>query len=177
MSGKDFGGKITVSSSRGYKLSLCGTLAVKGAHQSNDKVTNQDGSVDRLITPDAPSADLSFRDDGHDADMMLNGDRENITIVEEKTGVTHLFTDAFWTGKPNSNRINGEMTELTIAASYYRRARLMGDKVVNLTRRYEAHGKTFDSVTLRAPKLRDYLVVGEPVEVQPSGDGGRMVIE
>lgn len=121
MAGKDFGGKITVSSSRGYKLSLRGTLAVAGAHQSNDKVTNQDGSVDRLITPDAPSAELTFRDDGLDGDMLLNGDRENITIVEEKTGVTHLFTDAFWTGKPNANRINGELTALAIVASYYRK--------------------------------------------------------
>lgn len=121
MAGKDFGGKITVTSSRGYKLSLRGTLAVMAAHQSNDKVTNQDGSVDRIITPDAPSAELTFRDDGLDGDMLLNGDRENLTIVEEKTGVTHLFTGAFWTGKGSANRINGEMTALSITAEVYRK--------------------------------------------------------
>lgn len=53
----------------------------------------------------------------------------------------------------------------------------MGDKVISLSRRYGEHGQTFDSVTLREPKLRDYLAIGEPVEIQPNGDGGRMVVE
>lgn len=121
MAGRDFGGKITVTSSRGYKLSLRGAISVGGAHQSNDAVTNQDGRVDRIITPDAPSAELTFADDGLNWDTILNGDRENLTIVEDKTGVTHLFTGAFWVGKPNSNRINGEMTALTIRADAYQR--------------------------------------------------------
>lgn len=121
MAGRDFGGKITVTSSRGYKLSLRGAITVSGAHQSNDAVTNQDGRVDRIITPDAPSAELTFADDGLNWDAILKGDRENLTIVEEKTGVTHLFTGAFWVGKPSSNRINGEMTALTIRADAYQR--------------------------------------------------------
>lgn len=121
MAGKDFGGKMTVASSAGYKLSLRGTISVMASAQSNDSVTNQDGSVDRTMTPTAPSAELSVRDDGLNWDTRLNGPRENITIVEEQTGVTHLFTGAFWSGRPSLNRINGEISGISIVADYYRR--------------------------------------------------------
>jgi len=121
MAGRDFGGKIRVTSSLGHNLSLRGTINVLGAHQSNDAVTNQDGRADRIVTPDAPRAELVFADDGLNFDELLNADRHNITIVEEKTGVTHLFTSAFWTGKPSSNRINGELSQLGICADSYRR--------------------------------------------------------
>lgn len=121
MAGRDFGGKITVTGSTGYKLSLRGTVTILGAHQSNDVITNQDGRADRVITPDAPAAELVFADDGLNYDQLLNADRHNITVVEEKTGVTHMFTSAFWTGKPSSNRINGELSQLGIRADSYRR--------------------------------------------------------
>jgi hypothetical protein len=121
MAGRDFGGKITVTGSTGYRLSLRGTVTILGAHQSNDVVTNQDGRADRIITPDAPAAELVFADDGLNFDTLLNADRHNITIVEDKTGVTHMFTSAFWTGKPSSNRINGELSQLGIRSDYYRR--------------------------------------------------------
>lgn len=121
MAGRDFGGRITVAGSTGYRLSLRGTVNILGAHQSNDAVTNQDGSVDRIITPDAPGAEVVFADDGINYDQLLNADRHNITIVEEKTGVTHMFTSAFWTGKPSANRINGELSQLGIRADSYRK--------------------------------------------------------
>lgn len=121
MAGKDFGGKITVTSSLGYKLSLRGTITVQPTAQSNEAITNQDGSTDRIMTPNAPMAELSFRDDGGDWQGRITGARENLTIVEEQTGVTHLFTGAFWTGRPNINRINGEVSGVQIVADSYRK--------------------------------------------------------
>lgn len=121
MSGMDFGGKMTVTSSRGYKLALRGTINVLGTGSSNESITNQNGSVDRIMTPMARSAEITFRDDGDDWNDRLNGPRENITIVEEKTGVTHLFTGAFWSGRPSVNRLNGEMTGMQIVADSYQR--------------------------------------------------------
>ncbi len=121
MAGKDFGGKMTVTSSLGYRLSLRGTLNVMPSGGSNEAVTNQDGSVDRIMTPQGREADLTIRDDGFDWDARLTGERENITIVEEQTGVTHLFTSAFWTGRPSTNRLNGELSGVRIIADYYRR--------------------------------------------------------
>jgi hypothetical protein len=121
MAGKDFGGKITVTSSLGYKLSLRGTISVMTTAQSNEAITNQDASTDRIMTPVAPSAELSFRDDGGDWQGRMSGQRENLTVVEEQTGVTHLFTGAFWTGRPSINRINGEVSGVQIVADFYRR--------------------------------------------------------
>lgn len=52
------------------------------------------------------------------------------------------------------------------------------DTVIKLSRRYDAHGKVFDEVALRAPKLRDHFAVGDPVEVHPGPDGsGRFILE
>lgn len=52
----------------------------------------------------------------------------------------------------------------------------MTDKVVKLSRRYEAHDNTFDSVTVREPRFEDLLALGEPYEVQRAA-GNNVVIE
>ena len=121
MSGRDYGGRIRITGSTGYQMSPRGTITVSAAHSSNEAITNQDGRVDRIVTPGAPTAEVVIADDGFDFDTLLNDDRHNITIIEEKTGVTHLFTNAFWTGRPSSNRINGEVSSLGIVAEFYRR--------------------------------------------------------
>lgn len=119
MGGRDYGGRMSISGSIGYRFSPRGTVNVSAAHLSNEAITNQDGRVDRVITPMAPTAEVNFADDGMDYDTLLNADRHNITIVEEKTGVTHMWTNGFWTGRPSSNRINGEVTQLGIVAEFY----------------------------------------------------------
>jgi hypothetical protein len=54
----------------------------------------------------------------------------------------------------------------------------MNIKSIPLTRKYEAHGKVFDAVSLRAPTLREYLTIGEPMEAHAGPDGdGRFIIE
>lgn len=54
----------------------------------------------------------------------------------------------------------------------------MSEIDIPLSRRYEAHGKTFDKVFLREPKLRDHFAIGDPVEVHSGPDGeGRFVVE
>jgi hypothetical protein len=121
MAGRDYGGRMSINGSTGYRMSPRGTINVSAAHSSVEAITNQDGNVDRVITPAAPTAEVVFVDDGHDFDALLNADRHNITIVEEKTNVTHLFTRAFWTGRPASNRLNGEVTALGIVAEIYSR--------------------------------------------------------
>lgn len=51
-----------------------------------------------------------------------------------------------------------------------------GDKTVRLSRRYEAHGRDFDSLTFRAPKMVDFEEIGEIAERQPSPMGGEMIL-
>ncbi|TJV19689.1 hypothetical protein [Mesorhizobium sp.] len=52
----------------------------------------------------------------------------------------------------------------------------MAEKIVPLSKRYEAHDKTFDSVTVREPRFEDLLALGEPYEVQRAA-GQNVVIE
>lgn len=52
----------------------------------------------------------------------------------------------------------------------------MADKIVPLSKRYEAHDQTFDSVTVREPRFEDLLALGEPYEVQKAA-GNNVVIE
>lgn len=51
------------------------------------------------------------------------------------------------------------------------------EKVVPLSRRYEAHGKVFDSVTLREPRFEDLLALGEPFDAQRTRGGATVVVE
>ncbi|RWB96494.1 hypothetical protein [Mesorhizobium sp.] len=52
----------------------------------------------------------------------------------------------------------------------------MAEKIVPLSKRYEAHGEPFDSVTLREPRFEDLLALGEPYEVQRAA-GNNVIIE
>lgn len=121
MAGADFGGHMKFRSSRGEQLSLRGTFNVLGGNVSVEGITNQDGSPDRVVTPSAPTAEIVFADKNVDLAELMSGERINISIVEERTGVTHLFTRAFYTGKASSNRLNGEVTAVGLMAEAYRR--------------------------------------------------------
>lgn len=52
----------------------------------------------------------------------------------------------------------------------------MTDTIVKLSRRYEAHGKVFDAVTVREPLWSVILKLGEPYEVQRAA-GSNVIIE
>ena len=119
--GKDFGGRMVVRLSTGTVMSLRGTFNVNVAGMSTDTITNQDGSIDRTATPMPYRAEISIRDDNVDLNALMTSPRGNVTIIEDFTGVTHYFTNAFFSGDPQSNRLNGEMTGLTINSEQYSR--------------------------------------------------------
>ncbi|MGG7581029.1 phage tail tube protein [Rhizobium sp. Nf11,1] len=120
--GKDFGGRMLVRLSDGTTMSMRGTFSVNTAGQSNEAVTNQDGSSDRIGTPMPYRASATFRDDNADLGALMRSPRLNVTIFEEFSGVTHYFTNAFFTGDPESNRLNGELTNLTVNSEQYNRS-------------------------------------------------------
>lgn len=121
MAGNDFGGRMSVRLSDGSTLSLRGTFTIMRSDQSNEVITNQDGSPDRVGTPVAPRAEVTFKDGGRDFSALMRAARQNFVIKEEFTGVTHHFISAFFAGEPSSNRMNGEVSGLTIVATTYRR--------------------------------------------------------
>lgn len=121
MAGKDFGGIMRFRDSSGRNVSLRGTFTVYPSTRSVEGLTNQDGSADRVMTPTSPRAEIAFADKAIDLAAIMGDQRRDVTITEEHTGVSHLFTQAFYTGDPASNRMNGEVTGVGIMAEAYRR--------------------------------------------------------
>ncbi|MEP9397944.1 phage tail tube protein [Mesorhizobium sp. KR2-14] len=121
MAGKDFGGTMKFRDSSGRNVTLRGNFTIFPANASIEAVVNQDGSADRVATPTAPRAEISFADKGIDLAAMMGDERRDVTITEEFTGVAHLFTQAFYTGDPQSNRLNGEVTGVGITGAVYRK--------------------------------------------------------
>ncbi|OLP56823.1 hypothetical protein BJF92_12185 [Rhizobium rhizosphaerae] len=121
MAGKDFGGKISFRLSSGPVMSLRGTFSVLVASQTNEAITNQNGSTDRVGTPTSPRANVAFADGGIDYAALMKAPRMSVTIVEEFTGVTHHFINAFFSGDPENNRMNGEVSGLTLVGEVYRK--------------------------------------------------------
>ncbi|KWV42129.1 hypothetical protein AS026_21205 [Rhizobium altiplani] len=120
--GQNFGGRITMRLSTGETFALRGALNLNTAGQTNEAVTNQDGSVDRVGTVKDRRAEISFADKGIDYDALMKADRFNVTLIEEFTGVTHYLTDSFVVGDPQQNRVNGEVTGLSVSAEKYNRS-------------------------------------------------------
>jgi hypothetical protein len=123
MSGNDFGGVMKFRDSAGRNISLRGNFTCYPSTSTVEGIVNQDGSPDRIATPAAPRAEITFVDKGIDLAGMMGDDRRDVTIVEEFTGAIHLFTQAFYTGEPASNRLNGEVSGVGIMAESYRKIR------------------------------------------------------
>lgn len=120
MNGADFGGIIRLTDSLGATLSLRGALNIMPNRSSNEAITNQDGTPDRIMTPTHPQAEITVADKGVDLVTFFDGPRRNVTVVEVTTGRIHLFTNAFMIGRPSVNRLNGEVTGIVVAAETYR---------------------------------------------------------
>lgn len=123
MAGNDFGGRVSVRLADGARLSLRGTFSVMRGRLSAEALTSMDGSTDRVFTPTSPRANVVFKDSGVDLDALIGAARQNIVITEEKTGVTHHYLNAFFTGDSDNNRVNGEVTGLVIVGEDYRETR------------------------------------------------------
>lgn len=81
---------------------------------------NQDGSGYSTVKPILTSLELTF-DRGvglvWDETMMLQ--TVNVTFIETDAGVTHLFTGGRWSGKPELNTKDGEVSGLKIETDQY----------------------------------------------------------
>jgi len=119
MAGKDFGGTVRLRLSSGETFSLRGTMTLKTSGRSVEAVMNQDGTIDRVATRMPYAFEMSFADAGQNMEAMMKADRFDATFIEEDNGKSHYYTNAFFTGEPSINRINGEVTGLSGAAEKY----------------------------------------------------------
>jgi hypothetical protein len=88
---------------------------------------NQDGSLYRTVAPKARTAEITF-------DRFVDNERQplrwaenimlqvnlGITFVEQDTGVTHILSGGFFTGKPTMDTSTGEVSGLALAADSYK---------------------------------------------------------
>lgn len=121
MSKTDFGGRINLRASTGARFSLRATLNIDLSNVSVESITNQDGRGDRIYANKLPSAEITFADRGYDYNQLMTADRQNFTFEEENTDVTFFFTQGFFTGTPQVNRTNGEVSGMKIEAEKIRR--------------------------------------------------------
>lgn len=115
----DFGGLMRVMVD-GSPIKLRGTFKLKPTNFAYTIENNQDGSKDRMLAPDGPSADVDLVDSLNgtassqpwDAIMAKSGIQVN--IMEDNTGVIHQFSNAFFTGKPDIDRLKGSVTGIQV---------------------------------------------------------------
>ena len=119
MAGNDFGGEMRMRLADGTPLVLRAAVKLNTAGLSTDVVTNQNGSVSRVATLRSRRAELTLEDTGENFDALLRAPRQDIYIVEEFSGVSHMFGAAMITGDVSSDRANGEVSGLMVDAEKY----------------------------------------------------------
>ncbi len=121
MAGRDFGGEMRLRLADGTNLTMRGNFTLGSSGVSTEAVTNQDGSVSRTATLKPRTAEVTLEDDGTDVNALMRAPRQDIYLVEEFAGVSHIFTDAFFSGDASIDRATGEWTGLVINGSAYQR--------------------------------------------------------
>lgn len=121
MAGNNFGGEMRLRGSSGAAYTLRAAVTMNTAGLSTEAVRNQNGLNSYVATLRAPSAELTLEDEGQNMDDILRAGSQDIYIVEEFSGVTHVFVSGRITGDAQVNRENGELTGLMIQSDSYRR--------------------------------------------------------
>lgn len=115
------GGRFTVEIN-GRTYSGRGEAKIKPSRVVRENAANQDGTGYSTTKPVLAKLELTW-DRGiglvWDETMMLQ--TINVTFVEEDTtpSQTHLYTNANWSGEPEINTKDGEVSGLTIETDKY----------------------------------------------------------
>ena len=118
----DFGGEMRFTIENVGQIRLRGEFDLDPAGVTVSKVTNLDNTNSRQFKPDAFGADLkSLEDGGLDWNAVMRMPKQKMTIIEEHTGVLHVFGGAFLEGAPSIDRATGEVKGLKIAADSYQK--------------------------------------------------------
>jgi hypothetical protein len=117
----NFGGVMKMRTSTGKNISLRGTFSLSPSRVSVEAMSNQDASLDRIFTPKPRTCEIVFADKGVDLAVIMEDEVQNVSIIEDHTGVTHNLTGAFMTGDPVINRLTGEVTGVSLAFENYDR--------------------------------------------------------
>lgn len=120
-----FGGTIIVRASTGETLKSRGTLTLRNVGREVTAAANADGSVYTTHERRPIELDMSFEDSaGADWQSLMGHCTLNITVTEEDVGAMHTFTNAQISGRPEINRMTGEVTGLMIVCAQAEYARV-----------------------------------------------------
>jgi hypothetical protein len=110
----------------GVQYSARGTIKLNVSSINVNVASNGDGTNYRTVTAKPRTAEISFDrlvdNNGtplkwNESVMMLTN--LAVTFVEQETGVTHLLSNACFTGDPGQDLGSGEVSGLGIAADTY----------------------------------------------------------
>lgn len=110
----------------GVAYSARGEITISPSNMTVEAGVNQDGSLYRTVKPKARTAEITFdrlvdiqgRPLKWDENLMLQQNL-GITFIEQDTGLTHLLSGGFFTGDPQINTANGEVSNVGLAADKY----------------------------------------------------------
>lgn len=120
----DFGGTASFTFN-GQPLVMRGHITTEPSNVKAGGLINQDGSTSRTLTPKGFVAVCKFEDSTAGLatpqpwDSILKGGPYNITVVEQQTGVLHMWSSAKFTGDIKVDREKGEVDGLSILADTY----------------------------------------------------------
>ena len=128
----DFGGFMRFTAGT-QTLRMRGKFDTEPTDSKFSEVNNQDGSVDRTQEPMSPKAKITFvdTDDSDNANAtptsvdwntIMKAGKVNMTVNEDSTGIIHTWTSAVFVGRPEVDRMKGEVTgiELVCARGNYK---------------------------------------------------------
>jgi hypothetical protein len=111
-----FGGVMSFKLSNGTPMKIRGDFTERPSNITAATVTNQDGSIDKTVTPRPYGFSATFTDDGQDFNALLLETDINATIVEESTGKTRLYSGGQFSGEVSIDRMTGAVTGLEFDA-------------------------------------------------------------
>lgn len=113
------GGRFTLDIN-GRTFSGRGKAGIVAARAVRENGVNMDGTGYSTVKPRLASMDLTFdRGVGLKWDEAMMLQELNVTFVETDVKVTHLFTNANWSGEPSIDSETGEVSGLKIESDKY----------------------------------------------------------
>lgn len=115
-----FGGLMYLTLSGGRKMVIRGDFEDRATGISVSTLTNQDRSLDQIVALKPYGFSATFKDQGLDFDALLLESNLDVTLLEEHTGRSVLYTAGHFEGEPTINRADGAVSGLTFACAHRR---------------------------------------------------------
>lgn len=115
-----FGGQMRFTLSDGRRISMRGKFEIEDAGIKVESEKNLDRSAARIVTLKNYKMDVDLELPRGVTSEALLAFKGNATVIEDHTGVMHLFSSGFFTGDAKTDRMKGVTSGLAFEAVGYR---------------------------------------------------------